>query len=178
MTLLVTDPGFDADIVARKITETEGVLCAAPEYTERFGAPEQPTELALHSCLKLKHQLVGGSGDVWRLDHRKSGETATITVSAALVSNHLDVLLRAALDGAGIAVLPSQLAAPYLLRGELVRVLPGWSSGRLLIYAALPSRKFLPARTRVFLDFLLDKTRIALAELEDQSQGEAGVAAD
>jgi len=51
------------------------------------------------------------------------------------------------------------LAAPYLTRGELVRVLRPWISGRFAMYAALPSRKFMPERTRVFLDFLVERIR-------------------
>ena len=51
------------------------------------------------------------------------------------------------------------LAAPYLSRGELIRVLRPWITGRLTVYAALPSRQFLPERTRVFLDFLTERTR-------------------
>ena len=66
---------------------------------------------------------------------------------------------RAALDGAGITSVGVDLVAPYLTRGELVRVLSPWITGRLAMYAALPSRKFIPHRTRVFLDFLLQETR-------------------
>ena len=51
------------------------------------------------------------------------------------------------------------MVAPYLSRGELVRVLAPWITGRLALYAALPSRKFVPQRTRVFLDFLVEQTR-------------------
>ena len=47
----------------------------------------------------------------------------------------------------------------YLTRGELVRVLSPWITGRLAMYAALPTRKFIPQRTQVFLDFLLQETR-------------------
>jgi DNA-binding transcriptional LysR family regulator len=52
------------------------------------------------------------------------------------------------------------LVASYLSRGELVRVLRPWITGRLTLYAALPSRKFLPERTRVFLEYLTEQTRI------------------
>ena len=51
------------------------------------------------------------------------------------------------------------LVAPHLNRGELVRLLSPWVTGRLAMYAALPSRKFIPQRTRVFLDYLIEETR-------------------
>ena len=64
------------------------------------------------------------------------------------------LVLRRALDGAGITFLSRLLVAPHLARGSLVHVLPEWLFGRFTIYAALPTRKFMPARTRAFLDFL------------------------
>ena len=67
--------------------------------------------------------------------------------------------MRAVIDGAGIASVVVGLAAPYLARGELVRVLRPWITGRLSLYAALPSRRYIPERTRVFLDFLIDQIR-------------------
>lgn len=72
----------------------------------------------------------------------------------ALQSISLDVLYRAALDGAGIAMLSRLLVVNHLASGELVHVLPDWMAGRLTIYAAVPSRKLIPARTRAFLSFI------------------------
>ncbi|MGV0984888.1 MAG: hypothetical protein ACOYB2_10065 [Limnohabitans sp.] len=56
------------------------------------------------------------------------------------------------------------MVAPYLTRGELVRVLASWITGRLSMYAAVPTRKFMPQRTRVFLDFLVEETRLQTAK--------------
>ena len=78
-----------------------------------------------------------------------------------VAANHTDTLLRAVLDGAGITSVSVEVVAPYLTRGDLVRVLNPWITGRLTMYAALPSRKFIPQRTRVFLDYLMEHTRDA-----------------
>lgn len=80
-------------------------------------------------------------------------------IEPVLWANHTDTLMRTALDGAGITSVAVDLAAPYLMSGELVRVLSPWITGRLTLYAALPSRKFMPQRTRVFLDYLVEQTR-------------------
>jgi DNA-binding transcriptional LysR family regulator len=74
--------------------------------------------------------------------------------------NHQDTILRAALNGLGITSMTVQLVAPYLASGELVRVLSPWIAGQFTMYAALPSRKFLPQRTRVFLEYLSEQTRL------------------
>lgn len=159
LTLLVADAGFDADIVARRLIESENLLCAAPRYLQRAAPPLLPADLAGHLCLLLKPSGSTAGHGVWRLDDNAGGASVDVTVPAALMSNHIEVLLRAVLDGAGVGALPVHLAAPYLLRGELERVLPDWTTGHAFVWAALPSRKFLPARTRAFLEFLLQHTR-------------------
>ena len=159
VTLLPTDNQFDGDVVARKVSATEAILVAAPSYLQRRGAPVHPQELANHDVLRLK------SADqrprVWRLlDSDHNDAPLDVAVDPGLWVNHSDSLLRAALDGAGITSVALDLAAPYLMRGELLRVLRPWISGRLTLYAALPSRQFLPERTRVFLDYLTEQTRL------------------
>jgi DNA-binding transcriptional LysR family regulator len=68
--------------------------------------------------------------------------------------------LRAVIDGAGIMSLSMEIAAPYLTQGTLKRVLSPWITGRVSLYAALPSRKFIPDRTRIFLEYLIEQTRL------------------
>jgi DNA-binding transcriptional LysR family regulator len=98
------------------------------------------------------------------LNPERQDEALDVSVEPGLWINHTDTLIRAALDGAGITTAAVELVAPYLSRGELVRVLRPWIAGRLILYAALPSRKFLPERTRVFLDYLTERTRTQISQ--------------
>ena len=158
ITLLGTDEGFDADVIARKVIESEAILVAAPEYVKNKGLPLKPEELSQHDCLRLK--MPGVRSRLWRMwCPENPGQPIEIDIQPVLLANHTDSLLRAALDGAGITSVAVDVVAPYLTKGELVRVLAPWITGRLVIYAAVPSRKFIPQRTRVFLDFLMDETR-------------------
>lgn len=158
ITLLGADDSFDADIVARKVIETEAILVASPAYLKRRGVPAQPQDLATHECLRLKQP--NGRTRIWHLwQPQQSEQVAEVAIEPVLQANHTDTLLRATLDGAGITSIGMDLVAPYLSRGELVRVLSPWITGRLAMYAALPTRKFIPQRTQVFLDFLLQETR-------------------
>ena len=96
----------------------------------------------------------------WRLwDPEDPDRAEEAEVEPVLIANHTDTLLRAALDGMGITSVTQDLVAPYLARGDLVRVLSPWITGRLSLYAAMPSRKFIPQRTRVFLDYLSERFR-------------------
>jgi DNA-binding transcriptional LysR family regulator len=158
LTLLATDASFNADVIARKVIDSEAILVAAPAYVQRRGLPADPQALAQHDCLRLK--TPNGRSRWWRLWRPGQPEQSVeVEIAPVLLANHADTLLRAALDGVGIAAVTLDLVAPYLMRGELVRVLSPWVTGRLTLYAALPSRKFIPQRTRVFLDYLLEQTR-------------------
>jgi DNA-binding transcriptional LysR family regulator len=76
--------------------------------------------------------------------------------AAALATTHLDTLLAAAVAGLGIAGLPSFVAAAALRDGRLERVLPAWRGVSLALYVAMPTRRHVPARTRAFVDFLVE----------------------
>ena len=159
ITLLPTNDGFDGDVIARKVSSTEAILVCSPAYLKSRGTPLQPADLQQHDILRLK--AADAPTQVWRLlNADQQDEAVEVAVEPVLWVNHSDTLLRATLDGAGITSVALDLVAPYLVRGELVRVLRPWIAGRLTLYAALPSRQFLPERSRVFLEYLIEQTRI------------------
>lgn len=158
LTLFGADESFDADVVARRVVDSDAILVASPAYAREHGLPQEPQELAQHACLKLK--TPAGRSRVWRLLRGGvTGAAVEVEVQPVLLANHTDTLLRTALDGGGITSIAMDLAVGPLERGELVRVLSPWITGRLSVYAALPSRKFIPQRTRAFLDFLVERTQ-------------------
>lgn len=155
LTFLVAEEGFDADIVARPLAQTDWIACAAPAYLERAGTPGEPAALQGHTYLKFQWpQNSSHHGKLTRLRPVGGGDAVDVDVKPALQTTSFDVLLRAALDGAGITFLSRLLVKPHLQRGTLVHVLPDWVLGHFTIYAALPTRRFVPARVREFWDFL------------------------
>lgn len=168
--LFAADASFDGDIIARKIITTRTVFVAAPDYLRRKGTPKVPEDLHRHDCLRLK----GSQSRTRRWQLRNVDESVAmvdIDPPAALRSNHIDTLLRAALEGSGITMASVELVAPYLAAGQLVHILPDWITGELVMLAALPTRKFLPQRTRVFLDFLIEQTRSLVDEADCERKG-------
>jgi DNA-binding transcriptional LysR family regulator len=158
ITLMGVDASYDGDIVARKVVESDAILVASPAYLARYGTPKTPNDLKKHACLRLKR--TGVSLRAWRLWlDTKPQDVIEIDVEPVMLANHTDTLLRAALDGTGITSVALDIISPYLESGEMVRVLEPWVAGRLVMYAALPSRKFIPQRTRVFLDYLIEYSR-------------------
>ena len=164
ITFVSAAEGYDANVIARPIVTTYGMVCASPQYLERRGVPQSPQALSEHNILLRRSVLT--RGDVLhlrRVDDARVEEQ--IAVKPIMVANHTGALLRATLDGAGISVQPSDLIARALQDGRLLEVLPEWTTGTFTLYATMPSRQFMPARVRTFLDFLVEHTHRTLREL-------------
>jgi DNA-binding transcriptional LysR family regulator len=142
----------DGDFIARRLARTEVVVCAAPEYLDRRGRPEHPRELVDHEAIiPPLAQLDRG------LSFISGNERFTLPAKRhpALATTSIDTMYAAALAGLGIAGLPSYVIEDALLEHALERVLPAWRMFDVTMWAGMPTRRHLPARTRVFLDFLL-----------------------
>jgi DNA-binding transcriptional LysR family regulator len=124
-----------------------------------MGVPLEPEDLARHHYLRDSGQAVRAhAGRRLRLQPLDGDSPAReVDVPVVLQSVSTELLLRAALDGVGVTVVAQLLAAPFLASGALIHVLPRWIYSRYTVYAALPSRRMLPARTKVFLDFVSEQ---------------------
>ena len=172
VTIMVAGEDFDANIVARPLVQGEAIVVASPDYLQRRGIPREPQDLIHHDYLRDSSapvRLQSGPGRKLRLQSlRADVPDEEVDAPAVLQSVSTELLMRAAVDGAGVAVTSRLLAEEHLARGELVHILPGWIFSRYTIYAALPSGRMLPARTRVFLDFLTEHVPRAMAEKSGQ----------
>ncbi len=141
-----------SSINAWRLARSEVVMCAAPEYLDRRGRPQHPHELAGHDA--IIPTLPNAPREL--AFHNASGETVSIAPPLAVLNtNHIDTNYAVALAGMGIAGLPSFVAEDALLEHALERVMPQWHLLTVTVYAATPTRKHMPARTRAFIDFLV-----------------------
>lgn len=151
--LFAVEGTVDTGLIARRIASGVSGLVAAPAYLQQAGWPHRPDALAHHRC--LRYRPPGQHVHAWRLWRQAQPDVqCEVDVQPVACSNHVEALLRMALDGGGILSVSLDLVAQRLASGELVRVLDGWVTDRWSLYAALPSRRHLPARTRAFLDAL------------------------
>ncbi|MDP3356322.1 MAG: LysR family transcriptional regulator [Polaromonas sp.] len=165
LTILGAGRLYDANVIARPVIVSEGLLCASPRYLRSAGTPRQPADLKSHALLRLT--LPGIRQREWQLiNPDEEDREMVVEIKPVMMANHSDTLLRATLDGTGISAQPLDLVANYLRDGQLRRVLAPWITGRFTLYAALPSRKYVPARARVFMEFLIEQTRLKAAEAE------------
>ncbi|NMF97099.1 LysR family transcriptional regulator [Aromatoleum toluolicum] len=140
------------DVVAKRIFTMETVICAAPAYLARHGAPRQPRELVDHQCFSF----LLSDNRIWHLlDH--TGAEVAIPVRGRIQFNEPASILDATLAGHGLAILPTYLCCKELADGRLVRVLTDYTPridfGRHLYACYMPSRARLP-KVKVLLDEL------------------------
>lgn len=168
VTIMVVGEDFDANIVARALLHGEAIVVASPDYIARKGLPQEPQDLLAHDYLRdtgaAGRTEMGGMRKLRLYPRTGDGLPQEVDAPSVLQSESNSVLLRAAIDGAGVAVTARLLAEEQLASGELVHVLPEWIVSRYTVYAALPSGRMLPARTKVFLDFMTEQGSAAVAD--------------
>ncbi|GJD57724.1 LysR family transcriptional regulator [Methylobacterium dankookense] len=149
----------DSSLTIRKLAGYRNLLVAAPDYLAARGAPAAPADLAGHACLGFTGYAGWPDWPLTKADRRE-----TVRPACALVADSTEVLLEAAIAGAGITFTADWLAGPALRSGRLVEVLPGWSgreSGG--VYAILPPGRLVPAKTRLFVDAVAQAVRAGWA---------------
>jgi len=144
-------------LVARELAQASSVLVAAPGYLRRFSAPEEPEQLSRHRGL-LRRALGSGRLMPWTLKN-DAGREVVANVRPVAVLDDPEAIARAAAVGLGIAMLPMPHALPLLETGELLRVLPGWHGLNRPLAIYYSSRKLLPAKVRVFVEYVVEAFR-------------------
>lgn len=150
---------LQGDFVVRILACSSFIICGSPDYLARRGCPRDPQELTGHEGLLPAVSAVRRTLTLSRQTPIMTDgaiNTVTLPVEPAVLSTqHIELLLASAISGLGLAGLPSFVAEQAMRDGRLKRVLPEWRGTTLTLYAAMPSRKQVPARTRAFVDFLV-----------------------
>ena len=142
-------------LIARRVSSTPMGLYASPLYLARRGTPTHPSELPGHDC-PIYEQSHATSPMHWTFDHLQTGEHCTLPAHGALNCNNAYALVEAAVHGAGLARLPHFVVEAAVDRGELLPVLPHWSSDPLDMMLVYASRRFQPLRVRKLIEHLAD----------------------
>jgi len=157
----VMDEGFDlavciadlrdSSLAARKLAPNRRVLCASPAYLAAHGTPRTPEDLAKHNCLVTREFAAN-----WEYKAR-DGRSTSVRVQGKYACDNWEVLRQWALAGLGVALKSTWDVYRELRDGSLVALLPDYVfHSDVAIYAVYPHRRFLPAKTRVFIDFLAE----------------------
>ncbi|TVZ65065.1 DNA-binding transcriptional LysR family regulator [Rhizobium mongolense USDA 1844] len=139
----------DSSLVSRRLAPVRRLLCAAPTYLKMHGMPQSIDDLKNHRCLPAHNN------DLWRLEG--PGGAMSLRPEGMLVTNSSEVIRETVIAGLGIALRSTWDIGDELKSGNLVQVLPAYEGSRnLALSAVYPSRQFLPAKVRLFIDYLAD----------------------
>lgn len=152
----------DTSVVSRAIGTMGSAPVAAPAYLERHGAPAHPSDLAKHTCIVNE---TGPDSTHW-VFAGPSGPV-DVEIAGAMRCNNALVVRQAALSGYGIALLPDPLTINDIRSSRLYRLLPDYTIRRRPSFVVYPSRRHLPPRTRVVIDFLVERFREVETRLRD-----------
>jgi DNA-binding transcriptional LysR family regulator len=136
----------------RRLTTGCIIVCATPDYIAAHGAPQRPEDLLAHRCLSLPADYWGDE----RIFTGPDDEEVRVRPANVMIANNAEMLRQLALLGNGIALLPSYLIDRDMAEGRFVRLLPHYRLPQVDINIAYPSRHYLPAKVRTFIDHLVE----------------------
>jgi DNA-binding transcriptional LysR family regulator len=158
----IVDKGFDAgvrlgemldkDMVAVRISgDMRSAVVGSPEYIAAHGKPKHPRELHKHECINYRRSA---SGTIYRWDFSDKARDTSIAVDGRVITNDYGVMLRAALDGVGLAYVIESTVSAELAAARLVRVLGAYCPSFPGLYLYYASRQQLPPKLRALVEFL------------------------
>lgn len=153
--------GFDAgihfgeyiekDMIAVRVSrDHRPAIVGSPAYFKSHARPKSPRDLPSHRCINFRH----GSAGVYRWEFEKGKKSVSVGVDGPLIVDDLEMVIRAAIDGVGLAFLSEDDAAPYLASGALVRVLQDWCQPFPGFFIYYPSRRQQPAALSALISVL------------------------
>jgi DNA-binding transcriptional LysR family regulator len=143
---------IEKDMVAVRLgPDIRHVAIAAPSYLASFGVPKTPKELAKHKCLRWRW---AGETNPYVWEFFENGAWFNVEVSGPLVVTDYDMLLRAAVEGVGIAFCPDILVRTLLDSGKVVEILKEWSAPFPGYFMAYPQQRQMAPALRAFIDFM------------------------
>jgi DNA-binding transcriptional LysR family regulator len=145
----------DSNLTIRKLAETRRVLAASPAYLEQYGIPESPEALIDHRLLVYNYAVHPNE-----LALTRGREKKQIDIRPFVSANDGQIVVQSALHDMGILVQPKYIVYDHLQSGRLVPVLNDWDLPRLTMNLAFQTRTYMPAKTRLFIDALVERFKV------------------
>lgn len=141
----------DSNYIAKKVVNTQHVVCASPDYLKRNGRPSHPSDLGMLNCLGFYNPH---SGRVVDWSFRRGKDTIIHVPKGNMHFNSSQALLDIAISGGGVIYTLDILARESLANKSLVPVLQDWATLQRPLFLIYPPHKYLPQKTRVFSAFI------------------------
>ena len=141
----------DENVTVRKLGTSRLIFVASPAFVEAHALPKDPAVAAQLPMLSFQEDA---DRPHWRLLGR-NGDVCHVSYDPVLWSSDLSIIFEAAFAGVGIALLPAELAGPYVQDGRLMQILPEWHSEDVTIHLVFRAGHGLPPAVRAFVDHLV-----------------------
>ncbi|ESZ59882.1 MULTISPECIES: LysR family transcriptional regulator [unclassified Mesorhizobium] len=148
---------LEKDMVAVKLSgDLQMAAVAAPVYLENRAIPRHPQELHQHQCITFQWP---GGGNLYRWEFARGKRSLEIAVEGSLTVNDTELMLNAALGGAGVAYMIDYQVQSWIDAGRLMRFLEPWSPSFPGFFLYHPSSRHVPPALRAFIDFVRARSR-------------------
>ena len=151
VTLRIGKPESNPALIEHDITYTSRRIVASPDFLAKYGEPTEVSQLATLPCLQYGSLL---HGNYWDLMHQRTA--MRVKINGVLSSNNGDVLKQAALQGRGLAFLPTFIVGDAIGQGALIPVLEAYQPEKLVISLIYPPNRHMALRLSVFVKFMQD----------------------
>lgn len=139
------------DMIAVRVSKDHrAAIVGAPAYFKSHTKPKTPHDLLRHRCINFRH----GTAGVYRWEFDKGKKSLSVAVSGPLIVDDVETVVRAAIDGIGLAFVSDERVMPQLESGELIRVLEDWCQPFPGFFLYYPSRRQQPAALSALINTL------------------------
>jgi DNA-binding transcriptional LysR family regulator len=142
---------IEKDMIAVRVSpDHRPVIVGSPDYFRMYGKPKSPRDLLRYPCINFRH----GDTGLYRWEFEKGKKSLSVGVSGSLIVDDVNLVIRAALEGLGLAYMSEGAAAPHLASGTLMRVLESWCQPFPGFFLYYPSRRQQPPALSALIDTL------------------------
>ncbi len=145
-----------SNLIAQQIGVIDSLLCASPDYLEKYGPLNCPDDMVNHRV-----GVYSNGKSTYEIKFLNGKRIFNVAVNPYLQSNSLDFILHIVKSGCCMAIFPDFMVKPEIASGNLLKFLPGYEIPSSPFYAIYPDKKFIPLRVKVFIELL----KMSLAEL-------------
>ena len=146
----------DSRLIMHHLATARYITCASKQYLAQYGTPTNPTELLQHRCINFIYPQTRREPN-WKFE--QDGKPIDLSVDSYLRFDNSEVILEAAIQGAGVVQFPKFIAAKAIARGDLQPILQSYTTQVGLPIAVLyPQKRYLSAKVRVFVEFMTELT--------------------
>ncbi len=139
------------DMIAVRVSKDHRpAIVGAPAYFKAHPKPKLPRDLLGHRCINFRH----GAAGLYRWEFEKGRKSLSVAVNGPLIVDDVEIMIRAAIDGVGLAFMSEEQAMPHFSAGALVRVLEDWCQPFPGFFLYYPSRRQQPAALSALISAL------------------------